>query len=158
MNKVLKEDLAKKITEIFNNTQDQINKLIVDNKFTYFGCQTIDEIKKIREKHDWITQPHERFFKHFDHLSHCPDLTLMTIATIFANKNPYSRSKSLDKYLMSPDEKKAYIEHFDNSAQERIEKQKKADKLYKKIEAEKEKLCKMKDEYRNLVGDDGYYV
>lgn len=158
MKKLSKEELVKQIKTIFDTAQNQINKLITDNDFIYFSNQTIKELKELKEGHGWLTASFDKFFKHFNSLTHCPKLTLMTMANIRVDENSHYSPKKLDDYLMSPEEKQAFIDWFEKSNQDRIKKQKKIDKLLKKIEDEQKKLDKMKDEYYELTEGKQYHI
>lgn len=158
MKKLSKEELVKQIKTIFDTAQDQINKLIKDNDFIYSGNQTIEEIKELKEDHGWLTASFDKFFKHFNSITHCPNLTLMTMANIRVDEVSSYSSRKLDDYLMSSEEKQAFIDGFEKSNQDRIKKQKKIDKLLKKIEDEQKKLDKMKDEYYELTDGKQYHI
>lgn len=158
MKKLSKKELVKQIKDIFNNAQNQINKLITDNDFIYFGNQTIEEIKEIKEEHVWITKSFDEFFKNFNSLIHSPKHTLVTMADIIADEDSHYSPRKIDDYLMSPKEKQEFINHFENSNHDRIEKQKKIDKLLHQIKVEESKLNKMKGEYYELTEGKQYHI
>lgn len=147
-----KEDILNEIETIVNDAQNKILELMKKEKISYFPYYTFDELKDLRQQHDWITESHERFFNHFAYDNACDkDYLLSTIKTCMSEKG-------LACHILTTEDKKAFIDDFDNNAQERLDKQKRANKLYKQIEAAKEKLNNMKYEYRKLVGNDGYVV
>lgn len=82
----------------------------------------------------------------------------MTIANNLDSEKSYIDPTKLEDYFMSPDEKQAFITQFENSNQDRIEKQKKIDKLFQEIEDEQKKLNKMKDEYYELTDGKQYHI
>lgn len=147
-----KEDIVKEIETIINDAQNKIIELMKKEKISYFPYYTIDQLKDMRQQHDWITESHTRFFNHFAYNNtHDKDYLLSTIKTCMSEDG-------LARHILTTEDKDAFIRDFDNNAQERLDRQKRANKLYKQIEAAKEKLNNMKYEYRKLVGNDGYEV
>lgn len=148
-----KEDIVNGIETIINDAQNKIIELMEKEKISYFPYYTIDQLKDMRQRHDWITEPHTRFFNYFAYRNtHSEEeFLLSTIRTCMSEDG-------LACHILTTEDKEAFIRDFDNNAQERLDKQKRANTLYKKIEAAKEKLNNMKYEYRKLVGNDGYEV
>lgn len=150
--KMNKEDIVNEIETIMNDAQNKIIELMKKEKILYFPYETIDQLKDMRQRHDWITESHERFFKHFAFDFKRDKDYLLCSAKTCLTENRLACS------ILTPEDKEKFITDFDNNAQERLDKQKRANKLYKQIEAAKEKLNNMKYEYRKLVGNDGYEV
>ena len=147
-----KEDIVNELETIVNDAQNKILELMKKEKISYFPHYTIDQLKDMRQQHDWITESHTRFFKHFAYNNVCDkDYLLGFIKSCMVDKG-------LACHILTTKDKKAFIDDFNNNAQERLDRQKRANKLYKRIEAAKEKLNNMKYEYRKLIGNDSYEV